>query len=234
MTKLKSALLNSRSARRILEHRAESVEFARLFRAIDQINDLYDSLHVLHTTADPTLTRQSKALKYKGQYDRAMEATKRATTTAVSALVDLEEQATREAEREAGFHKLGQDELQEIRTALRAMTIQQRDQAIKEAAEKGDAAILQAIRSAPSPVLVGQHNLPIDTLMDHALAQVRPDLPQLKADIKAALGFLDGAVTAFAKDTAAMREPHLEEAAARSARESEAAESKLSAAVGSV
>ena len=230
MTKIKSALLNSRSARRVLDHRSSSLEFGRIFRTIDQINDMYDSLTVLHSTADPALTRQSKALKYQQQHSKAMDAAKRAVTSAVSGLMDMEAQAIREAERAAGLEKLGSAELQEIRTALRSMTIMQRDKAIKEAALNGDAGILQAIRTAPSPVLVGDHNVPLDQLMDNFLAQVNPDLPQLKSDIRTALDFLDQATTAFAKDTGAMREPELEEAAVRSAHDSAAAEAKLAAA----
>ena len=224
---LRHPSLSSASARkRLLESKVSEV--GRVFYAVDGLGALNDALHKLATTADPNLTKESRALKYAKQYEIAL---KKAQTDATNAALSLDEAKQRlrtEAEIKAGLHNpLSESAAQEIRTALRNMTQKQRDDALTRAAEVGDMATLRAVRQAPSPLLVGAINCPIDSMIEHLIQTASPELSDQLNDIDHAETALHLAFDAFRTAANRLRDPVLESQAKQHEQEASEAERAL-------
>lgn len=231
-TKMRSVLLSSAVIRKSLDHRKNDGAFARAFLAIDRMGQLHDALEALHSTPDPNMTKAARALKYRGQYEAAMSASRAAAMAAVDGLSELEAQLVRAAEERAGLHAhVPESAQQEIRAALRSLTMEERNAVIRQAAQTGDANIIKAVRDAASPLLVGPYTVPLAEMIQVMVEKASPELAQARQDIEAAVSFVTGATGAFTKAAAEMRDPAMEAEAERQAAVAKAAEAALAQAI---
>jgi len=221
MKGMKPVLLSSKNLSRLMtENGRNSYAFVRARTAIDQMSSLFDSLDTLHRTPSPNMTMEGRALRYRQQFEKAMQASKQSALAAVEALNAHEAELVRDAEIAAGLHKhVDTATAQEIRSALRAMSQAERDRVVREAALAGDATIIQAIRSAASPLLTGPISVPMDEMIRVMIEQASPELGAQLEDISTAADLLEGAVAAFTREAQSRRDPMLE---ARAEQQSEA------------
>jgi len=232
-TKMKSVMLSSKMLRQTMSEKGltGTYAFVRTVTAIDELNRLRDALEVLHSTPSPNLTKEGRALRYKQQFDKAAAAAERAAMAATEALNDHEAALIRDAEIRAGLHKhVPEATQQEIRAALRSMSQEDRDRAVREAAQRGDANVIQAVRNAPSPLLTGAITAPMESLVGLLIQKTAPELGQQRQDVEVAYMHLQGATGAFGKEANAMRDPQLESAAGAQEAATKAADAAIDAA----
>lgn len=224
--------LSQRFAERTLGP-TDAGEINRVIRLVGKLEKLHDSLQTLRHTPDPQKTREANALEYRRHFDRAQSIAKRETVEAAEALAEMRARVRRDAEVQAGLHKpFDRTELAEIRATLRGMSDKERDKVLKDAALAGDAAIIRAVRDAPSEILTGRIGVPIDALETHFVESQVPELPDQMASIDRADTHLEGAADAFVKTTSGWREQHLEQQAEKQADQVSAAEAVMQDAMG--
>lgn len=232
-TKMKSVMLSSKMLRQTMSEKGltGTYAFVRTVTAIDELNRLRDALEVLHSTPSPNMTKEGRALRYKQQFDKAAAAAERAAMAATEALNDHEAALIRDAEIRAGLHKhVDAATAAEIRSALRSMSQEDRDRAVREAALAGDSTIIQAIRGAPSALLIGAITVPMESLVEQLIQKTAPELGQQRQDIGEAFMYLSGAAGAFGKEANGMRDPQLESAAGAQEAATKAADAAIDAA----
>jgi len=231
MTKMKPIMLSSKNLRTMMTGNGRnSYAFIKAATAIDEMSRLHDALDTLHRTPSAQLTKEGRAAKYRQQFDRAMAASKAAALAAVDALNAHEAELIRDAEIKAGLHThVLEVTQQEIRQALRELPQAQRDQAVREAAMRGDASVIAAVRNAASPLLTGLINVPIDELVQMLVAKHSPGLDDELQDVSTAVDLLQGAVNAFTREAEARRDPHLEAEAQRQDAATQAADAAIAA-----
>jgi len=232
MTKMKPIMLSSKNLRNMMTGNGRnSYAYIKTATAIDEMSRLHDALDTLHRTPSPQMTKEGRAAKYRQQFDKAMAASKAAALAAVDALNDRERELIRDAEIKAGLHThVPEVTQQEIRQALRELPQAQRDQAVREAAMRGDASVIAAVRNAASPLLTGAVTVPVDELVKMLVAKHSPGLDDELQDISTAYDLLTGAVNSFAREAEARRDPYLE----TMAEEQEAATKAADAAIAEV
>lgn len=234
MKAMKPALLSSSNVRRLMQEgkREGSYAFIRTAQAVDELSRLHDALDSLHRTPNPSLTKEARAMKYRAQFTRAMEAGKASALAAVDALNAREAEIKKQAEVRAGLHShIDAATLAEVRNALRQLPQAERDAAIRDAAQRGDAAVIQAVRNAPSALLTGHVGVPMESLLEMLVTRAAPDLIDELGDISTAFDLLNGATGAFAREAEARRDPHLEALADDQEARTRAADALIDAAV---
>ncbi len=199
--------LSSKPLRRTLSHRAEVSAFSNAFDVLDALGASFDALVTLYQTPDPTRTIEAAAVKYRDQHKRAVE---RATEGTRRALDGLNNELFRR--REAAIVKAGLRQpltdaaASEIRSALRAMPMADRERAIRNAVANGDAALLQSVMDAPSKLLVGEHNVPVGELVEVMIDNADPDYRSFADDVEAVESLVGGGFVQFDKLTGGMRD----------------------------
>lgn len=230
-TTLKPVLLSSKSLRNIMAGNGRNAyAYIKTATAVDEISRLYDALSTLHRTPSPQMTKEGRAARYKQQYAKAIEASRRASLAACDALNEREREIIRDAEIKAGLHShVPEVTQQEIRQALRELPQEQRDRAVREAAMRGDASVIAAVRNAASSLLTGHINVPVDELVKMLVAKHSPGLDDELQDISTSFDLLKGAVDSFVREADAWRDPHLEAMAEQQDAATKAADAAIAA-----
>ena len=210
-TKLIPALLSSTGLRDQLGHRTEPA-FGVAATTIDAIRTRFEALSTLHSTPDPSLTKESRALRYATQLKTTRQNVLAGATAAIGALSNLEDKLRTAAIKQAKLDvRLQVSEEAEFRSALREMSPEERTAAIVKAASDGQGWMLNAVRYAPSPVTIGSHTAPINDLVDLLLHNANPGLQADLDDIQSAVNHVTFALDAFARHSESMRDPVLED-----------------------
>lgn len=208
---IRSPLMSKTFARNAIGHRTES-QFTRVLSLIEDANTTLSGLELLHSTANPDLTKTARALQYKKRYDQTTERIKREATTIYGELADFRDKRIYAAEVKAGLHNdYSQADLQEIRAAMKGMSDQVRNKFVADAAQNGDAIVLQAVRTAPHSVVIGSISTPVDELIKILLDKHDPELAQTLEDVEIASQSVENVATGFLKSAGALRDPVLEE-----------------------
>lgn len=209
-------------------HRNSDPSFVRAWRTLDEVGDTFDALVGLYSNPSPDRTVESHALKYKDAHQKARDRMLKRVEDALLDLDAVRQSRRREAEIKAGLHSPVSDTVAaEIRATLRQMTPDDRNRAIREAALSGDAAVVNAVRSAPTSMLTGGHTVPLDEIVEQMVLQADPELQQVNDDVDMASSLLAGGMKQFNKLTAEIRDP-LAEARGEAQREAiRRAEAKL-------
>lgn len=211
MSKLRPGVLSSKGLRASeTRHplRGDVADF------IDGLANQYDALGVLHGTADPEMTKTGHAVRVKNAVIRAMETNGKRAVKLAERMADHESNLLFKARERAGLlQPFSESHLSELRSALRQMSQQEREKAIKTAFDKNDNAVIRAVQEASSPVLVGSHKLPLDVLMDTYLHKHNPELMQDIEENKQLTNRLDIVSDSFVKSVQTMRNIDLEEQA---------------------
>lgn len=231
MTKMKPIMLSSKNLRNMMSGNGRnSYAYIKAATAIDEMSRLHDALDVLHRTPSPQLTKEGRAAKYRQQFDKALSASKASALAAVEALNEREREIIRDAEIKAGLHKhVPEVTQQEIRQALRELPQAERDRVVREAAMRGDASVIAAVRNAASPLLTGPITTPLPELVQILVATHSPGLDDELQDISTAVDLLQGAVNSFVREAEARRDPHLEAEAQRQDAATQAADAAIAA-----
>ena len=178
---------------------------------IDNLSQQYDAVSTLHSTIDPEMTRTGHALKVKSTVTRAMEINGKKALRLLEQLHDHERNLHLKAHEKAGLLKPMQEaHLSELRSALRQMTLKEREKAISQAFESGDIAVIRAVQEASSPVLVGSHTLPIPKLLESFVKQCNPELERDLSEVAELYNRLDLVSDSFAQSINAFRNEDLE------------------------
>lgn len=216
MSKLRPGILSSKSLRASeTPHplRGELADF------IDNLANQYNALNVLHTTADPEMTRTGHAVKVKSAVIRTIESSGKRAVKLFGRLADYESLIIHQAKERAGLLKpYPEAHLSELRSALRQMSTAERERAIKAAFDKNDVAVIRAINEASSPVLVGEHKLPMDEMLSTFLHRHNPNLAQELEESKALSARLEIVSDSFVSSVQSMRDIALEEEAEKNQR----------------
>ena len=223
---IRPAMLSSAAARKALDH-LNVEEFEYTFKTIDQLSEVWSSLSILRETADSRLTREARALAYRDQHRKAQE---HAGTLLRVATERLE--ARRNTLRNDAFKRAGlleqYPQAEEVRKALRELSQAERDSAISEAIDRGDAWIIASIRNFP-PLLTGKLTMSREMIEDLFVDRAAPELREQMTEIDTALQSLDFAASSFNAATEEMRDIEAEDKAnadAAKVAEAEAAFSK--------
>lgn len=222
--------LSAAQLRKSLENHRLQQKLEPIATFIDSMATSYKSLAELSANPSPELTKQGWALKFAKHRATALESAKRAAVKHAEVLHDLEKQLRSEAEIKAGLHSpLGASEAAELRMALRQMRQEERDAAIVDAAERGDVALLRAVRESPSRVLVGHVNAPLDEMVAAIIHRANPDLQSDLDALNEARTRLELGCEAFVSGTHKMRDIAAEDEAAQQAEAVRKAEAALAA-----
>lgn len=204
--------------------------FERAFQVLDSMGDVFDGVDTLYKNPDPTLTREGWAMAYTKRASQSLEGVREQAISAAERLSEVEAEAIVEAERKAGLHEtLPHAEASEIRAALLRLSPQERDKAIRDAARRGDAAIILAVKSAKSPVLVGGATIPEEILWA-VVEDASPGLRELRAEVKALTQALGYAVRVLKGEIDGRADPLAEQKAAEQKAAILRAEARLAAA----
>ena len=229
-TVIRSPLLSSKAVRKLLEHR-NNHEFRRAFSFLDESGKRFDALVTIHQNPDPRVSPERNAFLFRTSLDQSQKLVKRQAQDVMVALRDLEKRVIDESWSAAGLREpIPEAHLQEIRASLRGMTQKQRDAAVAAAAERGDAATMQAVLNAPSEVTHGQLTISAESLARRMAEQINPDLPQLLDDINTAFDRVEGAAVSFHRDTHPLRDVVAETRGDEQMRRSEQARQMLASA----
>lgn len=224
----KSSMLNSAIARNALKEGV--AEFDHAFRAIDKMGELVDSLEMLATTPDSRMTREARAERYATQREKAMT---HAALVLNNARTDLANR--RERLRNAAIEKSGLNgtypQGEEVRRALRELPQKERDAAINEAVDRGDAWIVASVARFPD-LLTGKTSLSKARLVDLFITGQSPELNEEMRAIEQAFEVLSFAEQSFTSEAERMSDPEAEERAAADAAAIAEAEAAFAKATG--
>jgi hypothetical protein len=201
----------------------ELPEIGDAVRVVDQLAGIWSALDDVRSSADPTLSPEARAHRYRAAWERAAETATTAVRRAALRLTEAQDRLRREARGRAGL-SADYDDAEELRSVLRAMSQEDRDAAIAHAADSGDAHIMAAIQG--HKLLVGPTSIPIAVITDSYVSERAPDEVARIADIGSALEHLELAFGQFRKSAEDMRDRGAEVRAdegVRAAREAEAA-----------
>jgi hypothetical protein len=198
-------------------------EIAGAIGTVSQLATIWGALDTVRRTADPTLTEEARALRYRAAWERAAETATTAVRRAAIRLTEAQDKLRREARGRAGLlTDYGDGE--ELRSVLRGLSQADRDAAIAHAATVGDAHVMAAVQA--HELLVGPTTLPIGTITDSYVSERAPDEVARIADMASALEHLQLAFDQFRKSAEDMRDLQAEvrgDEGVRAAHEAEAA-----------
>lgn len=228
---IRSPLLSSKVARQALgENFPVSTELQYALNTIDSFGSLYDALAKAQKSINPQESPEARAMRYEKQYQQAVAKVERALDDTMGRI-----EAFKEGIRAAGLFQAGlKDEPKdaaEIRAALRSMTPKERDKAIKDAFDSGDAQILTSIRAA-NPVTWGGSSMPLEPMFDAFIDRVTPELVKQRAAMQKVTQSLKLATEAFFNGAEEWRDPLAAEKGRQQQAEFERAEAELKAAMG--
>jgi hypothetical protein len=206
-------------------------EVAETVAVIDQLATVWTALDTVRRTADPTLTEEARALRYRAAWERAAESATAAVRRAATKLAEAQDRLRREARGRAGL-LTDYGSAEEIRSVLRGLSQEDRDAAISHAATVGDAHVMAAIQA--HELLVGPTTIPIRMLTDDYVAQRAPEQVASIADMGAALEHLELAFGQFSRSAADMRDLRAEVRGDEGVRAAHEAEAALGAALSAV
>lgn len=211
MSKLRPGVLSSKTLRASETRHPLRIDVADF---IDTLASQFNALSVLHTTADPEMTKTGHAVKVKNAVIRAVESNGKRAVRLVERLADHESNRLYQARERAGLLKpYPESHLSELRSALRQMSYAERERAIKAAFDKNDVAVIRAVNEASSPVLVGEHNLPMDIMISTFLHKHDPELMRDMEEAKELTARLEIVSESFVSSVQGMRDTGLEELA---------------------
>lgn len=151
---------------------------------------------------------------------------------AADSLDALERKVRYNAEAAAGLHEaMPEATLSEIRTALRGMSQNDRDQAVTEAFNAGDIPTVKAVLKSPSAMLAGTLKAPVKPMTDELISRAARELSSQLEAIEHAENFLNLSVDSFMKGAEKMRNPRLEAEAQQQIEATSEAEAALAAAI---
>lgn len=226
---LRPALIDSKIARNALPVGAQSAsEIQRVMTAIDRIGGLYDALRAASEARSPHETVEALAMRYEKQYSKCVSRAKEVTADAIASL-----EAYGDAARAAAISQTGlrqpPDNAQEIRSALRQMSQEDRGRAVERAFKDHDIEILASIYEQ-NAVTWGGVDAPIDVQFNLMVEQASPEVVQAREACDVAFESLKFAADAFAESASKWRDPIAAERGRLQQQEFEKAEAAIEAA----
>lgn len=219
--------LSSAAARSQFEERREPV-FLGAINTVDQLAALYEGLQAVRESQSPLETREANALAYRQRYDAAVARAENLVRAPVERCVDFEASSKAAAMKAAGI-AADPPRADEIRTALRSMSQADRDRAVTQAMDRGDAAVIAAIIHAPSPIVVGEFSIPLETMTAHFLDKANPHLAKDAEDFETAVETVKMAWDGFQRGARSLRDLPAEGRAEEGQARASAAAGRLSA-----
>lgn len=226
---IRPATLSSGAARRALDHLGVQ-EFQLTFATIDRLSELWSSLATLRETPDSRQTPESRALAYREQHQRAAARADALLRQAGDALAARRERLRADALRRSGLAET-YPQAEEVRAVLRGLSQEERDRAVDEAIDAGQAWIIAAIRNYP-PLLTGRLTKSPQMIEDLFLARTSPDLSEQMEQIDTAAQSLAFAADGYRRATETMRDLPAEDRADDDAKAVSEAEVSFARAMG--
>lgn len=226
--KIRPALLSSNPVRGNLSE--DVPEFRHVMAAIDRLGDLHEGLAAIRGTSDSRVTREARAERYAEQLAAA-----KGMKAKIINNVRHDLNARRDRLRNAAIEKSGLNgnypQAEEVRSVLRSLSKEERDKAINEAVDNGDAWIVAAFVKMPD-LLTGKTSLSKAQLTDIFIKRATPELDVELDAIDTAFESLKLAEDTFDKHVEAMRDIEAENRANEDRRAVEEAEAAFAKAMG--
>lgn len=222
-TPTRPPLLASDIARNNLRDPA-ALETIGLFSSLNRLAGIWEGLDAVRHAADPLLTPEARALRYKQSFEKATAVATEEVRATANKLLDTKSKLLHDARGRAGL-LADYGNAAELRAVLRAMPQAERDAAITHAAAIGDAAVMTAIQT--HELLIGATTVPVKVITDTFIAERAPEQLAQVADLDAAIEHLELAYGQFSRSVEGMRDLQLERAGDDEAKAAREADAKL-------
>lgn len=205
-------------------------EFRHAIAAIDRLGELYEGLSAIRATNDSRVTPEARAERYAQQHQAALAMKASILNNARHDLNSRRERLRNVAIERSGLNGT-YPQGEEVRRALRDLPPKERDKAINEAVDNGDAWIVGSVVRFPD-LLTGKLSLSKAQLTDLFITRASPELPGELNAIDTAFQHLSLAEQTFEREAERMRDIEAENRANEDRKAVEEAEAKLSKALG--
>lgn len=203
---IKSPLLSSNTTRNNLgQGKAQVAEISKTLAAIDRVGALYDALRDAQVAVNPQETPEARAMRYENQYNKSVAKARDIATEAGAQLDALAKTIDGQALFQAGLTSPPAS-AQEIRASLRSMSQADRDKAIADAFQRGDAEVLASIYGQ-NRVTWGGSSKPLDQQFKLYIDKAAPDAISNRQAVDKAFEGLTLAVDTFMKSADGWRDP---------------------------